>query len=251
MFDNLLRELRENLINWTYWDLSVAIEKYAYIFLISWVNLIIWIIISVCVYKIIMYLFKKFKIVALIDKLTMVSIYKKTEEEEKDIKKISDNIKIDEITAKSMWYYVFLIFFRYSIVIIWIKEVEEFLNSLVNYLPNLFIWVVVWFFGIRFANFIYDVIYYPLDFSGQKNAEIIAIWWKIIVIFFTLMVVLSKVWIATEITNIILIWFVAMLALGWWLAFWLWGKDLAKEILESFRKDETEKIETKKIEEKK
>lgn len=251
MFDNLLRELRENLINWTYWDLSVAIEKYAYIFLISWVNLIIWIIISVCVYKIIMYLFKKFKIVALIDKLTMVSIYKKTEEEEKDIKKISDNIKIDEITAKSMWYYVFLIFFRYSIVIIWIKEVEEFLNSLVNYLPNLFIWVVVWFFGIRFANFIYDVIYYPLDFSGQKNAEIIAIWWKIIVIFFTLMVVLSKVWIATEITNIILIWFVSMLALGWWLAFWLWGKDLAKEILESFRKDETEKIETKKIEEKK
>ena len=251
MFDNLLRELRENLINWTYWDLSVAIEKYAYIFLISWVNLIIWIIISVCVYKIIMYLFKKFKIVALIDKLTMVSIYKKTEEEEKDIKKISDNIKIDEITAKSMWYYVFLIFFRYSIVIIWIKEVEEFLNSLVNYLPNLFIWVVVWFFGIRFANFIYDVIYYPLDFSGQKNAEIIAIWWKIIVIFFTLMVVLSKVWIATEITNIILIWFVALLALGWWLAFWLWGKDLAKEILESFRKDETEKIETKKIEEKK
>lgn len=251
MFDNLLRELRENLINWTYWNLSVAIEKYAYIFLISWVNLIIWIIISVCVYKIIMYLFKKFKIVALIDKLTMVSIYKKTEEEEKDIKKISDNIKIDEITAKSMWYYVFLIFFRYSIVIIWIKEVEEFLNSLVNYLPNLFIWVVVWFFGIRFANFIYDVIYYPLDFSGQKNAEIIAIWWKIIVIFFTLMVVLSKVWIATEITNIILIWFVAMLALGWWLAFWLWGKDLAKEILESFRKDETEKIETKKIEEKK
>jgi hypothetical protein len=49
-----------------------------------------------------MYLFKKFKIVALIDKLTMVSIYKKTEEEEKDIKKISDNIKIDVITAKSM-----------------------------------------------------------------------------------------------------------------------------------------------------
>ena len=251
MFDNLLRELRENLINWTYWDLSVAIEKYAYIFLISWVNLIIWVIISVCVYKIIMYLFKKFKIVTLIDKLTMVSIYKKTEEEEKDIKKISDNIKIDVITAKSMWYYVFLIFFRYSIVIIWIKEVEEFLNSLVNYLPNLFIWVVVWFFGIRFANFIYDVIYYPLDLSGQKNAEIIAIWWKIIVIFFTLMVVLSKVWIATEVTNIILIWFVAMLALGWWLAFWLWGKDLAKEILESFRKDESEKIDTNKIEEKK
>jgi hypothetical protein len=50
------------------------------------------------------------------------------------------------------------------------------------------------------------------------------------------MVVLSKIWIATEITNTILIWFISMLALAWWLAFWLWGKDIAHEILESFRK---------------
>jgi hypothetical protein len=50
------------------------------------------------------------------------------------------------------------------------------------------------------------------------------------------MVVLSKIWIATEITNTILIWFISMLSIAGWLAFWLGWKDIAHEILESFRK---------------
>lgn len=236
--DKILKSI-ESLIDWTFVNISALFEKYGRVFMSSFLNLIAWILISILVYKIIMFLFKKFNIVSLIDRLTMVSIYKKDEnienQNQDQIRKISDNIKIDVITAKSMAYYVFLLFFRYSIVIIWIKEVEDFLDSTVNYLPSLFIWVVIWFFWMRFANFIYDVIYYPLDLSDQKNAEIIAMWWKIIVLFFTLMVVLSKVWIATEITNIILIWFVSMLSIAWWLAFWLWWKDLAKEILESFK----------------
>ncbi|PZM85737.1 hypothetical protein DLH72_01575 [Candidatus Gracilibacteria bacterium] len=240
MIDNFLRSIRENLINGTYNNISGAFEKYAYVFLISAINLIIGIIISILVYKIIIYLFKKFKIVSLIDKLTMVSIYNKQEDEKSktEVRKISDNIKIDVITAKSMAYYVFLLFFRYSIVILGISEVEKFLDSTVEYLPSLFIGVVIGFFGIRFANFIYDVIYYPLDLSGQKNAEIIAMGGKVIILFFTLMVVLSKVGIATEITNIILIGFVAMLSIAGGLAFGLGGKDLAKEILESFKKEE-------------
>ena len=234
MLDNFLRQLRENLINWTYHNISWAIEKYAYVFLISALNLLIWFLIAFIVYKIIMYLFKKFKIVAIIDRITMISIYK-DQKKEVEVKKISDNIKIDVITAKSMSYYIFLLFFRYSIVIIWITDVEVFLDKLINYLPSLFIWVIVWFFGIRFANFVYDLIYYPLDLSNQKNAEIIEMWWKIIILFFTMMVVLSQIWIWTDITNIILIWFVWMLSLAWWLAFWLWWKDIARDILESFK----------------
>ena len=234
MLDNFLRQLRENLINWTYHNISWAIEKYAYVFLISALNLLIWFLIAFIVYKRIMYLFKKFKIVAIIDRITMISMYK-DQKKEVEVKKISDNIKIDVITAKSMSYYIFLLFFRYSIVIIWITDVEVFLDKLINYLPSLFIWVIVWFFGIRFANFVYDLIYYPLDLSNQKNAEIIAMWWKIIILFFTMMVVLSQIWIWTDITNIILIWFVWMLSLAWWLAFWLWWKDIARDILESFK----------------
>jgi len=76
-----------------------------------------------------MYLFKKFKIIELIDKLNVEfdndKIHQKENlSEEKNIKelpkkkKISDKIKINEITAKAISYYIFLVFFRLSIVAI-------------------------------------------------------------------------------------------------------------------------------------
>lgn len=194
-------------------------------------------VISLWVYKLTLRLFKKFKIIQLIDKLNLDIIEEEFKEEKPAKKqKISDKIKIDEITAKALSYYIFLIFFRLSIKAIGISEIEDFLGSLIEYIPSLFIAVVIGFFGIRFANFIYDVIYHALDLSKQKTAKIVASGAKMIVLFFTLMAVLSKIGIAEQITQTILTGFVAMLTLAGWLAFWLWGKDIAKEIIESFRK---------------
>ena len=240
MIQDLIKQLQANVVNWLYQEVINFAATYIPKFLWAVVVFLFGVLIALWIYKITIYLFKKFKIIDKIDKLTMISIYKDEKEKawKTEFKKISDNIKIDVITAKSMSYYVVLLFFRLSIVIIWIKEVENFLNSLIQYLPSLFIWVAVWFFWIRFASFVYDMIYYPLDLSWQKNAEVIAMWWKIIILFFTLMVVLTQVWIASEITQIILIWFIAMLSLAGWLAFGLGWKELAKEILESFKNDE-------------
>ena len=240
MIQDLIKQLQANVVNWLYQEVINFAATYIPKFLWAVVVFLFGVLIAVWIYKITIYLFKKFKIIDKIDKLTMISIYKDEKEKawKTEFKKISDNIKIDVITAKSMSYYVVLLFFRLSIVIIWIKEVENFWNSLIQYLPSLFIWVAVWFFWIRFASFVYDMIYYPLDLSWQKNAEVIAMWWKIIILFFTLMVVLTQVWIASEITQIILIWFIAMLSLAGWLAFGLGWKELAKEILESFKNDE-------------
>jgi hypothetical protein len=70
-----------------------------------------------------MYLFKKFKIIELIDKLN-IEFEKDSETKEektqikKSSKKISDKIKINEIVSKAVSYYIFLVFFRLSIVVI-------------------------------------------------------------------------------------------------------------------------------------
>ena len=243
MFDLNIENLKNTLLNWLYEQFYTALEFY--LPKLVWALLIVWLwfLISIWIYKLVIYLFKKFKIIEIIDKLTMTSDDIEVEKKEEKIedtrpkrKKISDKIKINEITAKAISYYIFLVFFRFSLVVIWIQEVEDFMWELLAYLPSLFIAVVIWFFWVRFWNFIYDVVYHALDLTKQKTAKIIASWAKIIILFFTLMVVLWKIWIATEITNTILIWFVSMLAIAWWLAFWLWWKDIAHEILESFRK---------------
>lgn len=231
----------EKIFSNFYLDIITNIEFYLPKLIWALAILGIGALISIWIYKFVMYLFKKFKIIELIDKLNIdlsdiVEEDKKEQYLNKKINKLSDKIKINEITSKAFSYYVFLVFFRLSIVAIWIKEVEQFLWELLTYLPSLFVWVIIWFFGIRFANFIYDLVYHALNFSKQKTAKIVASWAKVIILFFTLMMVLSKIWIENQITYTILIWFVSMLSLAWWLAFWLWWKDIAADILESFKK---------------
>jgi len=235
----IINKLQENI----FWNIEdFIIDKWPDVF---WALFILFIgfIISIATFKFIIYLFKRFKIIDLIDKLD-IDFWDSTEEkkewEENTKKKFSEvlwkKIQIDKVVAKASAYYVFLLFFRWSIFKLWITEVEQFLKQLIDYLPNLFIWIVVLFFWVRFADFIYDVIYHSLSISKQKTAKVIASGWKVIILFFTLMVVLTKIWIDAQIINIILTWFIAMLTIAWWLAFGLGWKDIAKEILESFKK---------------
>lgn len=213
---------------------------------IVWALLImlIWGIITRFLYLTLMILFKKIKLNEFVDKLKINFDEENLEDQAKEkIKKkirknkFTDKIKVDDVIAKSFSYYILIIFFRISISYVWITEIEQFLRDLTYYLPNLFVWVMIWFFGIRFANFIYDVVYHALNLTREKTSKIIASWAKIIILFFTLMVFLDYTKIVSEfIINIILIWFIWMLALAWGLAFWLGWKDIAHEILESFRK---------------
>lgn len=205
--------------------------------------ILIWIIFSRLLYLFLMFVFTKFKLNQVIDKLKVNFDEESLAQDEKKwkikIKKIrfTDKIKVDDVVSKAISYYILIIFFRISISYIWITEIEQFLRDITDYLPNLFVWVMIWFFGIRFANFVYDVVYHALSITKEKTSKIIASWAKIIILFFTLMVFLDYTQIVSMfIINTILIWFISMLALAGWLAFWLWGKDIAWEILESFRK---------------
>ena len=247
MIDFLGKVIEKNLINIEQ-NIAFYIETYAIDLFWALVVIVLWFFISILVYRFIIYLFVKFKILELIDKLDISFDDEDSSKNKKDSKKkkeesktelydlVSKKIKIDKVVAKASSYYVFLLFFRWSIVILGITEVEQFLKEVLTYLPNLFVWIFIWYFGLRFADFIYDVVYHSLTLTKQKTAKIIAAWAEVIILFFTLMVVLNKIWIDSSIINTVLIWFISMLAIAWWLAFWLGWKAIAKEILESFRK---------------
>jgi hypothetical protein len=95
-----------------------------------------------------MYIFRRFKIIEFIDNLNIEA----ANSDKKDTKKIplrkriSDKIKVDEIVAKAFSYYMFLVFFRLSITVIGIQEIEDFLADLLTYLPSLFIAIIIGFF---------------------------------------------------------------------------------------------------------
>lgn len=231
-------------------NVTTGFEVYLPKILGAVILIVVGVLISMAVYRLVRYIFKRFKILEIIDQLDIdfddeEEVKKKKNQkndswEEVIVSKLSETfgekIKMDIVIAKAFSYYVFLLFFRYAIVVIWVSDVEDFMGELLAYLPSLFIAFIIGFFGMRFANFVYDVSYHSLKLTKHKTAKIIASGCKIIVLFFTLMAVLSNIWIATEIITTILIGFISMLALAGWLAFGLGWKEIAKEILESLRK---------------
>lgn len=239
----------EQIINSIYQNLIWKIEFYAPKLIWAISILLMGLIISVLVYKSIMYLFKKFKIKDIIDRLELkmdLNLWKDSEETIVDKKlkirktkrkKLTEKINVDIITAKAFSYYIFLVFFRLSIVAMGFIQIEVFLNDVLSYLPNLFIAVCVWFFWVRFSDTVYDIVYYTLEITKHQTSKIIAMWAKVIILFFTIMVVLDQVKIVSEfIINTIFVWFIATITIWAWIALGLWWKDVAREILESFKK---------------
>jgi len=217
----------------------------------------LWAIISYGIYKFSIYIFKRFGIVELIDSLwegfeENTTKIVDTDEEDKNSKKKSKSkakkesivekrihkpVPYDRIFSKATSYYVFLLFFRWAIVILWVTEVETFMNDLIGYLPSLFVGIMIGFFGLRFANSVYDIIYQALELTRDKTSMVIAMWAKIIIMFFTLMIMLHYIKIVDQfIINTLFLGFITTLTLGISLAFGIGGKDIAREILEGFKK---------------
>lgn len=245
---NMLKELSlEAFLSWIYADLLQKIETFWPKAIFAMFILFCWILISIVVYKITLYLYVKLKIAELINKIEIDLENPVKEQNEwvaqkrivKKVKKLklTERINLDKIIAKSFSYYVFLLFFRFAIVAIWISEVENFLNDLLSYLPSLFVWVLIWFFWVKFSDTVYSIVYHTLEITKQKTGKIIAMWAKIIILFFTIMLVLNYIKIVDAfIINTFIIGFVWAVSLGCAIAFGLGWKDVAAEILEGFKK---------------
>jgi hypothetical protein len=228
-------------------EITTAVDTYGIIGIKAVFILIIWVLISYGIYRTTLYMFWKFGIVDLINKIwdgfeenTTKIVDKNPEDDEEKLKEKVEppkKVRYDRITAKAFSYYVFLLFFRWAITVIGIVEVEAFMQDLIAYLPNLFIGIVIWFFGLRFANSVHDIIYQALELTRDKTSKIIAMWAKVIIMFFTLMIMLNYIQVVDQfIINALFLGFITTLTISLGLSFGLWGKEIAKEILESFRK---------------
>lgn len=90
-------------------------------------------------------------------------------------------------------------------------------------------------FGIRFANFVYDVIYHTLIITREQTSKIIASWAKVIITFFTLMIMLDYIKVVnTLIINTILIGFISYAFFSLMISFLIMRKRYSKRNIRKF-----------------
>lgn len=150
--------------------------------------------------------------------------------------KEEEEIKVWEVIVAELVRWSLAILFLVPTVEIWgLPKVTELLNQMLLYLPNVFVAVIVGLVGVVFANLSYDVVRQGAKSFGSNAANSLGVLARYSIIFFTILVALNQLGVASDLIRILFTGLVAMLALAGGLAFGLGGQDSAKDVLKELK----------------
>jgi hypothetical protein len=142
--------------------------------------------------------------------------------------------------GKYLSIFVFLLFLRNAVQKAGYTEVEQFLDSIVNYLPHLLLALLITFFGIQLSRTSYTIVYKAANFENPQTAVILGNTARLLVLFFTITIAISQVNTGTielipdYLIRSVLIGFVAASSLAFGLAFGLGGREAAAEFIREY-----------------
>jgi len=138
------------------------------------------------------------------------------------------------------WFFI-LVFLLAAVDILKLDKVTIFLNSILLYIPNVVVSVIILAVVFLLGNFVYHIVKGSTRAAGVMSATLLATISKWAIIVFGILAVLIQLGIATSLVSTIFVGFVAMLSLAGGLAFGLGGKDEAARILAKLREEISEK----------
>lgn len=166
------------------------------------------------------------------------------------LEKVGFNKKLSEVgiseTASEFigglvkWFLI-LVFLMAATDILGLVQVTGFLNSIIFYIPNVVVAVVVLAIAFLVGNFVYNVVKGSTRAAGVMSATLLATISKWAIIIFGLLAALIQLGIAVSLVNTIFIGIVSALAIAAGLAFGLGGKEEAAMIIKKVREEITER----------
>lgn len=120
--------------------------------------------------------------------------------------------------------------------ILGLSQISEFLQSVVLYIPNVIIAIVILVVGIVVGNFIHTLVKETSAAAQLASADILANVAKYAILIFTFMAALIQLGVATSLIQILFTGLVFMISLAGGVAFGLGGKDRAKIVLDKLIK---------------
>ncbi len=137
------------------------------------------------------------------------------------------------------WFIILVVFITAVDVLGW-TQVNVFLNTVVEYLPNVVVAVIILLAGFVVAHFVHDVVEKTVRVAKLHAPDFLAGLAKWAIIIFSFAAALVQLGVASELIQILFSGLVALIALAGGLAFGLGGRDTAAKLLERMRKDLTE-----------
>lgn len=157
------------------------------------------------------------------------------------LKKADSSLTVTKLLGELLRWFVILIFLIPAVDQLGLGQVNEVLNSLIRYIPNVVVAVIIVTIGAVFAKIARDFVTATASTLGtqaSRSGGQIARW---SIMTFAVLAALSQLGVAEDLIRILFTGFVAMLAIAGGLAFGLGGKDTAESMLKKMREELEEK----------
>ena len=158
-----------------------------------------------------------------------------------NLKKAGLEIKISKFFGELAKWFLILVFLMAATDILGLRQVTQFLNDIILYIPNIVVAIIILSIAVLFGNFVYSVVRGSTKIAGVMSASVLAIISKWAIIIFGLLASMIQLGIAVSLVNTIFIGIVAAFSLASGLAFGLGGKEEAALILRKLREELTNK----------
>lgn len=120
-------------------------------------------------------------------------------------------------------------------------QVAQFLNKILNYVPNIIVAIIILAIGILIASFTRNVVKGSFQAAGLAYSELVADLARAVVVIFVVLTALEQLGVKLEFISIFFTGIVAMMAIAGGLAFGLGGQGVAREILEKVKSEMKER----------
>lgn len=148
---------------------------------------------------------------------------------------------ISEFVGGLVKWFLVLVFLMAATDILRLNQVTSFLGSIVLYIPNVVVAVVILTVVFLIGSFVFNVVQGSTRAAGVMSATLLATISKWAIIIFGIFAALIQLGVASSLVSTIFTGVVAMLALAGGLAFGLGGQNEAALILKKLREEITEK----------
>ena len=148
-------------------------------------------------------------------------------------------LKSEQTVRGKVWPKLLAELVRWTVVILFLvpaaeawglSKVTELLNQFLLYVPNVFVAVVIAFIGIVVANLVSEIVKNASKSLGGTSSNLLSNTGKYALYFFTVLVVLNQLGVASDLVRILFTGIVAMIAIAGGLSFGLGGQDTAKKV---------------------
>ena len=133
-----------------------------------------------------------------------------------------------------VFWWIFLIFIENAFNALDLPAVTAFINSVLGYLPNVFVAILIVVIGALLANVAAGAVRGSLGEAGFGNAGVLATLVRWVILLFAFLAALTQLNVAPNMIFILFGATVAMLALAGGLAFGLGGREVAGQIVSSW-----------------